>query len=434
MEKIATRNPKSVIYKIFLAVMLVGMHGEYQFSSFNFLGTNMKYSSIEFVIGVSILFLCGYIVYEKIALKEIFREKTLCLILFLFCMSLILSTIFARYKVEAIKYDIRIIAIIVLFYLLLQFLYKEKLKDFSLIVFNVVGIAVCLVCILKYFNMGWANHVFGSWGEGSRTIYSASVFVHNNPFGNYLVLLIVITLGQLKETRGRIYQILLGAVLGLYAFALVLSLSRSAWVAFTVTGGLCLWLKRKDKRVIIWSAILLLLFIVILAGIPAAKQRVVTTVSRLNNAQINDILSQRLDLWRTAVIIFKKYPFFGIGLNNFKDTFPEYTTPDMAKWPFHIHAANNQYFNVLAEQGIFGFIVFVGFVGYLIALGIKNIRQGGNEFFALAIIAYLVGALFDYMWVDYSFMFIFWFVVILNLIERRKLCQIEGAARTVKGQ
>ncbi len=86
-----------------------------------------------------------------------------------------------------------------------------------------------------------------------------------------------------------------------------------------------------------------------------------------------------------------------------------------------MHTAHNQYLNVLAEQGIFGFIPFMGFVGYLIALGIRNIRRGGNEFFALAIPAYFVSALFDYMWCDYSYLFMFWFVIILNILEKRRL-------------
>lgn len=421
MEQRTTKNLNHLIYKIFLVLLIVGMHAEYQFSRFTFLGGEMQYSSVEFVIGCSILFLCGYVLYNRMDLKEIFKEKSLWLLLSFFCLSLILSTIFARYKVEAIKYDIRILATMVLFYLLLQFLSKERLQELALIVFNVLGIAVCLVCVLKYFDVGWANDVFGSWGRGSRTMYSASVFMHNNIFGNYLVLLIFITMGQLKETRDRAYQILLGVSLVLFAFTLVLSLSRSAWVGFIIAVMLCLWLKRKDKKVIIWSAILALFFSVVLAGIPAAKQRVIGTVSSLGNVRINQALSARLDLWRTAVIIFEKHPLFGIGLNNFKDTFPEYTKPDMARWRSHMDHANNQYLNVLAEQGIFGFIPFMGFVGYLIALGIRNIKRGGNEFFALAMMAYFIGALFDYMWCDYSYLFLFWFVIILNILEKRNL-------------
>lgn len=412
-----------MICKLFLVLLIVGMHAEYQFSRFTFLGKDMQYSSVEFVIGFSILFLCGYVLYTRTDIKEMFREKILLWILSFFCLSLIFSTIFARYKVESIKYDIRIMATMLLFFLLLQFLSKEKLKNYALIILNAVGIVVAIIGIMEFFEIGSVKEVLRQyqWGIGSRNGSATSVFVHNNIFANYLALLIFATIGQLKETSSRSYRILLGASLGLFAFTLVLALSRSAWVAFSVAGGVCLWLKRKDKRVIIWSATLLLLFMVALVGVPRAKQRVMKAVSSLKNGHIGHLSIGRLELWRTAVIIFKKHPIVGIGLNNFKDTFPEYTTPDMARWPSHIHHANNQYVNVLAEQGIFGFVVFVGFVGYLIAFGIRNIKRGGNEFFALAMMACFVSALFDYMWCDYSYLFMFWFVIILNILEKRRL-------------
>lgn len=420
MEKKAARNPKSLIYKIFLAILLVGMHGECQFGSFNFFGANMQYSSVEFVIGFSILFLCGYILYEKVALKEVFREKTLFWILSLFCLSLVLSTIFARYKVEAIKYDIRIMVTIALFFLLLQFLSNEGLKGFCLVLLNVVGVGVCLICILKYFNVAWVNDTFSRWGIGSRTIYSASVFQHNNVFGNWLVLLMLITIGQFKNLTPKRYRILLVGSTGLFFFTLPLTLSRSAWVAFVVAvvvGGIYLWWKRRDRRAVRWAGLLALIFCMALGSNSSGRQRVSEIVNRLVRLEVDSSSEERVEVWRAALNVWTKYPIVGIGLNNYKNTHYEFSSV-LHNEQYNAH---NQYVNILAEQGIFGFVVFMGFVGYLVAMGVGNIRRGGNEFYALAIFAYLIGALFDYLWYDYSFIFMFWFVVILNIIEKRRL-------------
>ena len=418
MEQRTTKNLKPLIYKIFLVLLIVGMHGEYQFSRFTFLGNEIQYSSVEFFIGFSILFLCGYVLYTRTDLKEIFKEKTLLWLLSFFCLSLILSTIFARYRVEAIKYDIRIMATMVLFYLLLQFLSKERLKEFALIVFNVVGMAVCLVCLLKYFDVEWVNQVFGSWGKGSRTMYSASVFQHNNVFGNWLVLLIFITLGQLKEINNKTCRIWLGISIGLFAITLPLTTSRSAWVALLAAGGLYLWIKRKHSASLKTAAIVLSVFLIGLIAMPQVRSRLIQTKNQL--LSFNSYLARpadRPDLCRDSLKMFKSQPLFGVGLNNFKNVFYEF-----GECPKRFHGvfnAHNQYLNILAEQGAFGFIVFMAFVGYLVALGIGNIRRGGNEFFALAIFAYLIGELFDYLWYDYSFIFMFWFVVILNILEKR---------------
>jgi len=272
-----TKNLTPLIYKTFLVLLIVGMHAEYQFSRFTFLGKDMQYSSVEFVIGFSILFLCGYVLYTRTDIKEMFREKILLWILSFFCLSLILSTIFARYKVESIKYDIRIMATMLLFFLLLQFLSREKLKNYALIILNAVGIVVCLVCILKYFDVGWVNHVLGSWGKGSRTVYSASIFQHNNVFGNWLVLLIFITLGQLKEITNKTYRIWLGVFIGLFALTLPLTTSRSAWVALLATAGLYLWIKRKNSALLKTAAIVLSFFLIGLIAIPQARNRLIQT-------------------------------------------------------------------------------------------------------------------------------------------------------------
>ena len=417
------RSNSSLVYRIFLLILIMGMHAEYQFGSFGFFRSNMQYSTVEFVIGFAILFLCGYIIYERISPKELFKEKVLFFILLSFCLSLLLSTVFATYKVEAVKYDIRIVSNIALFYLFLQFLFKEKLTRMSLIVVNVVGIIITSVGVMEFFRIGWIQEflIQNQWGIGSRPASVTSVFIHNNVFGNYFVLLIFVTLGQLKNMSGRPYKILLWFCLALFVLNVVFSLSRSAWVAFICAAGLCIWLKRKDKILFTRAIIIASVFAVVLIAIPAAKQRIVKTVATAKKGQIDRASGRRLTLERAAITIFQKYPLVGIGLNNFKNQYHEFV--DMP--PNDKLNSHNQYLNVLAEQGIIGFSIFMVFVAYLVRLAISNIKKGGNEFYALAIFAYMIGALFDYLWYDYSLIFMFWFVVILNLIEKRNL-EIKG--------
>lgn len=417
-----TKNLNPLIYKTFLVLLIVGMHAEYQFSRFIFLGSEMQYSSVEFVIGFSILFLCGYVLYTRTDLKEIFKENILLWILSFFCLSLILSTIFARYKVEAIKYDIRIMATTLLFFLLLQFFSREKLKNYALIILNAVGIVVAIIGIMEYFGIGSVKEVLRQcqWGIGSNPNAATSVFIHNIIFAHWLVLLTFITLGQLKETTNKAYSIWLSASTGLFVFTLVLALSRGAGVAFAASLGGYLWIKRKNTVILKRVSILLLILVITVAAIPNARNRIIQTKNQLFAKDYQLIQPEtRLDLYGDSLRLFKISPLVGVGLNNFKNTFYEVGLP--CSEGKGLHTAHNQYLNVLAEQGIFGFIPFMGFVGYLIALGIRNIRRGGNEFFALAMMAYFVSALFDYMWCDYSYLFMFWFVIILNILEKRKL-------------
>ena len=308
----------------------------------------------------------------------------------------------------------------------MQFLFREGVKGFALIVLNVVGVTVSLICILKYFDIAWAEHLFDLWGKGSRTEYSASVFNHNNVFGNWLVMLIFITLGQLKETTSMTYKAWLGSSTVLFVLTLPLTLSRGAWVAFILGSGIYLLVIKKNRKASIWLISIILVFAISVFANSLAKKRIAETSIKVKNFQF-DRITHRFDRWCMAIEIFKEYPILGIGLNNFRLQQKKFIPKELGRGKLSRKLANenlnahNQYLNILAEQGAFGFIVFMAFVGYLVTLGIRNIRRGGNEFFALAIFAYLIGELFDYLWYDYSFIFMFWFVVILNILEKRRL-------------
>jgi len=313
-------------------------------------------------------------------------------------------------------------ATMLLFFLLLQFLSREKLKNYALIILNAVGIVVAIIGIMEFFGVGSVKEVLRQfqWGVGSNPNAATSVFIHNIIFAHWLVLLTFITLGQLKKTTDKAYSIWLSASTGLFVFTLALALSRGAWVAFTVSLSWYLWIKRKDTVILKRASMLLFILVITVVAIPNARNRIIQTQNQLFAKYYQNIQPEtRLDLYCDSLRLFKISPLVGVGLNNFKNTFYEVGLPCSEYQG--VHTAHNQYLNVLAEQGIFGFIPFMGFIGYLIALGIRNIRRSGNEFFALAMMAYFVGALFDYMWCDYSYLFMFWFVVILNILEKRKL-------------
>jgi len=419
-----------IAHKLVIIFLLFGVHAEVQLLHVNIYNNPIQISSIELTITFVVLFLIGYVAVNKIKFEEVFREKLLFWILFLFCLSLILSTIFAQYKIEAVKYDIRIIATVVLFYLLLQYLFREKLKEFSLIILNIVGLIVSIIGMLEYFEVPLitkALHLWGEWGEGSRPHSATSAFIHNNVFGNYLILLFFIVMGQYKETANKFYRILLGWTAGIYIITAVFTLSRGAWVACIFAVGIYIFLKRKDKSLLKHVGCALFLLIFTVAANPYSRARVVRTVNSLVAADF-DRITRRSYRWRVAYEMFKKDPLFGVGINNFRIRQREFSEilPQKLRVGFlndKIHA-NNLYISVLAELGLFGFVCFMAFVAYLIFLVSYNIKHGGNEFFALAIVAYLVGEFFDYLWLDYSFLFLFWFVLILNILEKRRLDEV----------
>jgi len=158
-------------------------------------------------------------------------------------------------------------------------------------------------------------------------------------------------------------------------FAVVLSGSRGAYVGLIAM--LLVWivlsLQRWYRFAAILSMVLMLLFSYFF--VDSVKVRVDGAVAEIETyLAIDDIAAhqgelignaQRLEIWRTAVLIFKQAPFIGVGRGNFEQVAAEHA----GKGLVHVSGvqaghAHNAYLDVLSSRGIVGFVVFMGMLLY----------------------------------------------------------------------
>jgi len=83
-----------------------------------------------------------------------------------------------------------------------------------------------------------------------------------------------------------------------------------------------------------------------------------------------DISSGRLHFWKTSLEIVKNSPIVGAGFDAFGSA---YTRFDTQSGLFRIENAHNEYLQVLAEGGIFGFACLAAFLFLLFKRGVANI-------------------------------------------------------------
>ncbi len=69
----------------------------------------------------------------------------------------------------------------------------------------------------------------------------------------------------------------------------------------------------------------------------------------------------------------RDYPFFGVGLMQFREKFDYYYTGPY-KVPYEFKIADNMYLTILAETGIIGFIGFCIFIFSLLKAGLKKLQ------------------------------------------------------------
>ena len=95
------------------------------------------------------------------------------------------------------------------------------------------------------------------------------------------------------------------------------------------------------------------------------------------DGQLTDVTSGRLHFWSVAWRIFLDNPVIGAGFDAFGVAFGKYDT-----WngTFRVEQAHNDYLQMLADAGVFGFACIAVFILLFFRRGLKVISSSANEF------------------------------------------------------
>lgn len=90
-----------------------------------------------------------------------------------------------------------------------------------------------------------------------------------------------------------------------------------------------------------------------------------------------DLSSGRVHFWNIALQIFKDHPILGTGLDSFGIVFSQY---DSWNGQFRVEQAHNDYLQILADAGIFGFIAVGAFIFLLFRQSLRLIGTEKDRF------------------------------------------------------
>ena len=157
---------------------------------------------------------------------------------------------------------------------------------------------------------------------------------------------------------------LLSVIVLILALSIFLSASRAAVVmmlVFTVILGI-VWLRRSG------IPLLILLAIGVSLSSAAYVAQIEVVQKQERNVKAGIVLSYRDVIWNSALVAWKKYPLFGVGMHNYnqismdkvegwlKESGKPYVESDYGGTS-HAHSL---YFNTLAERGLAGSAVLLG--------------------------------------------------------------------------
>jgi O-antigen ligase len=213
--------------------------------------------------------------------------------------------------------------------------------------------------------------------------------------------------------RSRHRWFYLGSFL-LIGSALVLSLTRSAWIGTLVAGLLLLSLK--NFRLLLLVPVLALAGAVALSG--DVERRVLSFVRPDTSGW------DRVYMLEAGARIVKNHPLLGVGPEMVSEVYPIYVEAGAPRHDNpHLH---NNFMQVAAERGIPALVAFLSFVGLSLAIAIRELRKAraAERFLAAGALAVLVAGvvagLFEYNFGDSEFQMLFLFAMSVPPILKRE--------------
>lgn len=242
---------------------------------------------------------------------------------------------------------------------------KEKRRILKGLVF--VSVPLSIVGIYQFvFHIKTSALWLSSFERGIDT-RAFAFFGSPNVLGILLSIMAILTLGfYLKERK--IYYL---AITFLDILAVGLTFSRSAWLGLTV-GVLIIILVYKPKLLLFSPVVFLLLLF------PQVRERITAALS--GQYLTDSALDGRIWSYINGIHIFKQYPFLGAGPGSYggqlaaQSASPVYLQSIQNGYTA-LYFTDNQYLEILVQNGVLGTIAFLGFIICVFVALIDKFRE-----------------------------------------------------------
>lgn len=299
------------------------------------------------------------------------------------CWAVVAFTTYAiiRYLTSDVEYVsrqelLRVLVYAGLFFAILNNLHRQE--SIQIISFTLIFLAMAIAFYAVYQFLTASDRVWffqsGYKGRGSGT------YVCPNHLAGFLELLLPLALSYTLVGREKpLLKIFLGYAALVMLAGIAATASRGGWVA-TVLALAFLCVALLSHRTYRFPALALLVALVGLGAFLAANSSHFKTRFNRVFGDGNLEVTTRLDLWNTALHIWRDHFWTGAGPGHYDVLYRAYRP---ASVQLQADRAHNDYLNTLADWGVIGAVLVAA---ALVALGVgiarvwKHVRRGENDF------------------------------------------------------
>ena len=273
---------------------------------------------------------------------------------------------------------------------------KEAWQAKRILFASMVGVAIGICCLI-YQGMSGDHRAAGFFG-------------HPMTFAGYLSMYLPVFLICFLDGKvfGK-YNWLSGVAFFAGCAALIFNGTRGAWLAVlpVIIFIMFYYISRKS------TAAIICLVLVACIGVGLTQHRPFMRRVRSITSTRYQSNTERLLIWQSAYKMFKDHPVLGVGLGQYKDNYQKKYISPKAKEPTLSHAHNN-FLQMLAENGLIGFLGFVSMIGYFILNSFRRFWQTKSPYMlmiSMSTLTLVLQGLTEYNFGNSAVMKTFWLLM-----------------------
>jgi|SRR5688572_6289649 len=312
-----------------------------------------------------------------------------------------------------------ILAFVVVFFV-------QKSSAFRRIIWTLLlaGMFMASISVFQSLTSTYGHNYWGFGGWIEATTGGTSSHRLTGPYGNpngyaqVLVLLVPLALDRLWHEKNFRLRLLAGYALAVCALTIFFTYSRNGFLTLVFTLGFLVVMRRPKVMPL---ALSIAMGIILIQFLPASYTQRITTLfqfssgpgSRVSDASFQGRLSENIAAWR----MFQDHPLFGVGLDNFQVNYQTYSRKiglDSRRDP---RAPASFYLELLSEQGLVGFSIFMGFM-FVVFRSLWKARElfedlgmKTEEYMSLAFMSGLAGYMVFYISKNSAYPNVFWILL-----------------------
>ena len=308
-----------------------------------------------FIFGLFLLFVFNLVLHPGMLVRFPLKYPVL-----LFCGYSLLSLVFGQYKYASFFGFLRIIFLLLLYFLIINLVTDSRKLSFLV---KAVIISTGLVSLIGLLQV--AGISLAAWIPAYPSRIS-STFGNPNFTGCFLAITLPLSIAYYLNSINKkklvyFFIFLIGFI------ALLLTRSRGAIIAsafsFLFMGGIITFGKFRDllgkRKHFVFLGLTVIVIIVILFLIDSGSENLAKRFSETSPAEGS--LFFRLKIWESVLNLIRHNFLFGTGIGTFQIYFPQYAFTDFYKVvPIgNLLHAENEYLEIWSEMGIVGLGLFL---------------------------------------------------------------------------